>query len=194
MQKCPNCKANIQDKLFKLNRLVDQQKTDLINAFTEHHAEAYCDECFAPLAELASKNIKVLKKEVSEIDKNYIQSFPVLSIDNPKGWDYKVIGLLSKSMSVFPGVEYKASGEQACIHQLRLELLTLNGNAILGTSINYAVIDQSKFSKERIVSVYGTAVYVKNTDSVFPTTHHIATAEYLKIQDQRDLLNKFKIQ
>nr|ARK13448.1 hypothetical protein A6C57_25640 [Fibrella sp. ES10-3-2-2] len=105
---------------------------------------------------------------------------PVVFIQNPLGWEYEVLSMVTGQSTTGTGVfsEFAASmtdlfgmqsgrynaklkaGEEMCFAQLRKQTIQLGGNAVIATDIDYSEVGGDKGML--MVCMAGTAVKVKN--------------------------------
>jgi uncharacterized protein YbjQ (UPF0145 family) len=182
LNNCPNCNADLKSGIFSSNGLISERKSQAINAFTENKAIAHCDKCAPPLLEnaLFSKNNKITPLE-NEFTRA-IPFIPIITLQQPKDWDYKVLRIvtaqsvtgtgviseISSSWSDFLGGQSDRlsnklkSGENICKNKLRAEAALIGANAIIGTDIDYAEVGGDKGML--MVCMAGTAIKLTNLD------------------------------
>ena len=185
---CPNCNKKLNG-LLATSSIISEDATTAINLYYNDSKEAYCTSCSPGLvAEGLNKMSTDLKALVDLI--------PVVTINNPKGWDYTVLNMVSSqsvagtgflsefssSWSDFVGgqsnglAEKVNAGELTCKRKLRYKAALLGGNAVIATDIDYAEVGGAKGML--MVCMAGTAVKVTNLHDV------------VKVDDRLESLNK----
>jgi len=180
---CPNCNAEIKSGIFNNNNIVDNNKIEAINAFTDNKSAAFCDKCANPLLYEAKQKYAKLNQEVQDKLKTDIRHVPVITLQHPDKWDYTVIKLvtaqsvtgegaltefLSSFSEAFGGQSTRLAGklkngENICITNLRMAAIRAGGNAVIACDIDFAQIG----AQERgilMVCMAGTAIELKNPD------------------------------
>ncbi len=191
MNTCPNCQSQIKDNIFKKNPLLDEDRTKFINNFTDQKSINYCLSCGESIFYTAKRNFAKMKKEVIASFKDHVSSFPALSIPHPATWEYEIINLVSRSVSIESTITDLSGIENKILYKLKFDTSKLGGNAIIGLNIAYSFQNQNNFGNSNIINLYGTAVNVKNTD-VFPEQFHSSKKVYIDFEETRQLLNKFE--
>jgi uncharacterized protein YbjQ (UPF0145 family) len=181
-ENCPNCNSKIQQGTFNYNELIDGGRKQLINDFTDNHSEAFCSKCFnAPLIS-AVENYKIQFNENSESLKNAIPHIPLITLQQPLNWNYKVVGMVTGQSVTGTGIvsEIASSftdlfgmqsgnlgnkikeGEEICKAQLRLNAARLGATAIIATDIDYSEVGGGKGML--MVCMSGTAIKLENLE------------------------------
>ncbi len=180
---CPNCKAPIKSGVFNSNIIVtDENKVKVINEFTESKSPAYCTTCVFNLQNQAKIAWSKLMEDAKKTFEKLLTIIPVVTLQNPKDWDYRVLRMvtaqsvtgtgvvseISSSFSDFFGMQSNRlnsklrNGENICKSALRMEAISLGGNAIIATDIDYAEVGGDKGML--MVCMSGTAIKLKNLD------------------------------
>ena len=170
--------------------LKEKKITNYINSFTDKNAKGYCDNCFKENIARANKNYLSIKKEIITAFSEYLIEIPVLTIEVVPKWDFRVIELVSTTLSTKPTNKRKEAEEKESINALRKKTFELGGNAIIGTRIIYSFGDSSNKSYSGILSVYGTAIEVENIN-LFSKRFHKAKEKYNQYIDLQKLVNKY---
>jgi uncharacterized protein YbjQ (UPF0145 family) len=181
-ENCPNCNSKIHLGTFNYNELIDGGRKQLINDFTDNHSEAFCSKCFnAPLIS-ATENYKIQFNENSESLKNAMPHIPVITLQQPLNWNYKVVGMVTGQSVTGTGIisEIASSftdlfgmqsgnlgnkikgGEDICKAQLRLNAAQLGATAVIGTDIDYSEVGGGKGML--MVCMSGTAIKLENLE------------------------------
>lgn len=206
---CPNCDKKL-DGLLSSRYILKDSTTAIINEISEVQKEAYCSDC-APdiLAKYASKIQNEKQALIKEL-KDQLHIVPILTMHNPSGWDYDPIGIISAQSVTGTGLLSEISsswadlmggqsdalsnkllnGENLCKDKLRFSTLTLGGNAIIATDIDYSEVGGARGML--MVCMAGTAIKVKSWSKNFNELEE----EMKKLSDkanQLDKLNKLKI-
>jgi uncharacterized protein YbjQ (UPF0145 family) len=180
---CPNCEKKLNG-LMITKSMVSQETVDFINHFNTNKSEAYCSGCSPILIQnftsLHQERISKLGDEVKKL----LDVIPIITINSPLNWDYKVKGIvsaqsvsgtgfmseLSSSFSDLIGSQSNAlgdklnNGENICRSEIRLKAAMMGGNAIIASDIDYAEVGGTKAML--MVCMAGTAVKLNNLSSV----------------------------
>lgn len=202
-QKCPNCDTPIKSSMFNVNLIVDNEKSrNLIHEFSDNKSPAYCNKCFDPINNNA-RNSWAKEFENAKADyKKWMSLIPIITLQNPKDWDYIVIGIvtaqcvtgtgviseISSSFSDFFGLQSSRldnklrNGENICRQNLQLEAVKKGGNAIIATDVDYAEVGGDKGML--MVCMSGTAIKLNNTDVLFANVdyHKNLIEAYKKVE------------
>lgn len=182
MEVCPSCNAAIKSNLLSSNIILPKSSVDVINWATDRNEIAYCQKCGTPVLNDAVHKIKLEIHTLREDIYQSMRNVPILTINNPLGWDYIAYGIvssqsvtgtgvlseLSQSLDDFFGSSSKTlnsklkDGEEICFAQLRKQAIDLGANAIIGADIDYAELGSGRGMI--MVCCAGTAVYLKNTE------------------------------
>lgn len=181
MDKCPNCNRKLKDNMLGFVSLVNELTTQLINDFLNIDG-IYCTKCCKNLRDKAIKLYKdefnISKKTLEELI-NYV---PVISLNQPLGWDYQVKSLVTSQSVIGTGIlaEFTSDwtdffgttsgtygsklkkGEGLCLSQLKLQAIELGANAVIASDIDYGEAGGTKGML--MICIAGTAVKVLNTD------------------------------
>ncbi len=167
--------------------ILSDQTIAIINSLHNPKAEAYCNECGLNI--LAEKKLAIDTAKavlMAEIE-SLISAIPIITIQNPTKWNFKILGLisaqsisgtgflseLSGSWADFTGGQSLtmsnkvSSGEEICKKKLRLVCALHGGNAIVGTDIDYSEVGGGKGML--MVCMAGTAVIVDLENEDFDT-------------------------
>ena len=181
---CPNCGAPLKDGIFGTNKILATTVADVINAAQETTTEGFCNKCgndlfYTSLSKI-NKELHTLRQQIV----TYIQSIPAISIPNPAGWEYEVIGLVTAQSVTGTGIFSEVSmslsdvlgkesdtmnkkikeAENTCLTRLKNEAFTLGGNAILALDIDYA--EMGSLRGMIMICCTGTAVKVTNSTNI----------------------------
>ena len=182
MDSCPACNAAIKSGLLSSNALLATSSIDVINWATNKKETAYCQKCGTPILNNAVDKLKNRIQALKEELYQNIRNIPILTINNPLGWDYIAFGIvtsqsvtgtgvlseLTQSFDDFFGSSSKTlnsklkDGEEICFTQLRKQAIDLGANAIIGTDVDYAELGSGRGMI--MVCSAGTAVYLNNTE------------------------------
>jgi len=192
MQKCSNCDREIKEGgglgIFIPNEIISDEKIKFINQFIDKTEESYCSKCHLEPHSRATKNFNAIKKEIEEVEKEYMDSLPVLTIENPQGWDYRSIGLVSQSKTI--SANY-SKVEKRVFLNLKINAYNLGGNAVIGTRFSKSYQGERGVENYGNLTVFGTAVEVFNTDR-FPEDYHQAKRIYLSFEETRQMIAQFE--
>jgi len=188
MDYCPTCKSDLKSgQLLKYNnQLIKKETTAFINAFTDENKRAYCDNCVRKYLWIAKRNYKSMEKESTKALDDFINSFPVLTIENPSNWQYEILGLVSFSTTVSSQSDARDKGEAICLQEIKRKTHNLGGNAIIGAKIGY-----SSFHASNIINTYGTAIKILNTE-LFSDSYKNTQKVNMGFITSRDLLKQYE--
>lgn len=195
MKNCPHCKAEIKQTLISNNFLLDQYMVDFINEFTQQSYENYCKSCYKKEHNKALATYQEQTEACKDFLKKNIDNVPIVTVQDPKNWNYSVIsmvtsqsvtgtGVLSEitsSWSDFFGTQSGSfrskliEGENICKNQLRIACLELGGNAIIASDIDYSEAGAGKGML--MVCIAGTAVKASNLSEMGYNAKIIAELE-----------------
>ena len=181
MENCPNCKKEVKQGVFS-NKLLDEQKTEIINYFQEEKKDGYCDKCGSFLFDEANTKLVVERRNIIKNIVSISKNVPLVTIHNPKNWDYDVLGLVTGQSTTGTGVitEFTTvftdffgaqsnrtnkkikNGETMSSLQMVASTLELGGNAVIGVDIDYAEVGGLKGMI--MVCVSGTAIRLNNLE------------------------------
>jgi len=176
-KECPNCNKKL-DGFLASRFIIEQNITDFINSLEEHECAAYCNECGYQIIEKYAYEISGKKRLLTEELNQHIYQIPIVTTHSPKGWDYKVLEMvssqsvsgtgflseLSGSWADFTGGQSNtlaskiSSGEEICKKKIRFQCALIGGNAIIATDIDYSEVGGGKGML--MVCMAGTAVTV----------------------------------
>ena len=183
MENCPNCNKKINpNSIFTSNVLLSPGQIKFINEFIKPEKAAYCGMCGNHQLNLAEQLCREEIENLKKNNKQLIDSTPCLSIDNPLGWQYESVSIitaqstmgtgfiseLSSDWNDIFGLESKtmnrkvSTGEENCMSIIRAKALFLNCNAVIGIDIDYAEVGSLRGMI--LVCVTGTAIKVKNLE------------------------------
>lgn len=178
---CPYCNATIKSGLLSSTTLAMPEITYIINMYHEPKAGRHCSKCVDELARIYVPRFKNEKIDLFNNIKKSIEQIPVITINNPIGWEYDIISMVTAQTTTGTGVisEIASSftdftgaqsgrfnnklkeGENLCFANLRRQAFNLGGNAIIATDIDYGELGGVKGML--MVCMSGTAIYLKNT-------------------------------
>lgn len=185
IETCPNCQKELKQSLLFSNKLLSPDSIAVINAVNNNSAIAYCEKCGNGLLTDALPELR----NCIELLRNEVLSeqleLPVVSINSPYGWEYKVIGLATSQSVTGTGVSTEISmtindlfgtesgtmntklkdAENACISRMRNSAVEMGGNAVIGVSINYSEIGSLRGMM--MVCCTGTVIHVTNAEVCF---------------------------
>ena len=177
---CPNCNTKIKSGFVSVTKLASKNITAIINEYSDNKAEGYCTHCGDLLYSKAKNELINEKKQLNEDLLENISVVPVITAHTPLNWDYKVIemvtgqsvtgtGVIAEFTSTFTDLlglqsnQYNKkikNGENLCLFQIRKQTLSIGGNAIIATDIDYSELGSAKGMI--MVCASGTAVDLVN--------------------------------
>jgi uncharacterized protein YbjQ (UPF0145 family) len=160
---------------------------EALNLALDEERQGGCQQCTGASRPYAIANIERKRLRNQEKIVASASKLPLLSINNPQGWTYRSIGLvtaqtttgtgliseLTTAWTDFFGQQSKVynnkirAGEDLCKTSLRLQTLALGGNAILGIDVDYAEVGGQRAML--MVCMTGTAVEISNIDEICPS-------------------------
>ncbi len=184
---CPNCGTKLKTGILSSVRLLMPNEIEILKAFSDKKSEAYCTQCGTELLTKYKTQILNEQETLHNEIKGLINSIPVISLQNPLGWDYEVIGMVTGQSTTGTGVvsEFTSSftdlfgvqsdrynkklkaGEDLCFTQIRKQTLDLGGNAVIATDIDYSEIGGDKGML--MVCMTGTAINLKDATVIGQT-------------------------
>ena len=196
MQNCSNCDREIKWGglgIFNTNEVISNERISFINQFIDKTEESYCTKCHLEPLSRATKNFNSIKKEIKEVEEEYMNSLPVITLDNPQGWNYRSIGLVKESKSVNTTYATYEKREARAFLNLKINTYNLGGNAVLGAKISRSIHGEGGSERYGRITIYGTAVEVLNTE-VFPEDYHQAKRIYESFEETRQMIAQFEKQ
>lgn len=205
---CPNCNSSIRGGMISGTTLLSNKDTALINEYTASKAQGYCSNCGKSIYELAEEKFNIEKRELNDFLKTNISNIPVISINSPLNWDYKILGMVTGQSTTGTGVitEFTSSftdlfggqsnrhnqklkeGEDLCFTQLRIQTLNMGGNAVIATDIDYSEVGSTKGML--MVCMAGTAVKINKMD-IFEKEKIEIIENLMKINNRLKVINQF---
>jgi len=169
------------------SRYILSDKTNaFINTFNSPNSEGYCNatECGPSLIDDYKQQVNAKKDALNTDILTKLDLIPIVTSHSPLNWEYEVIDIvsaqsvsgtglfseMSASWADFTGSQSNAminklsSGEDICKQKLRYKCLSLGGNAIIATDIDYSEVGGVK--SMLMVCMAGTAVNL-NMDTLF---------------------------
>ena len=116
---------------------------------------------------------------------------PVLTLENPQGWDYRAIGLVKESKSVNTNYASYEKREARTFLNLKINTYNMGGNAVLGAKVSRSIHGVGGSERYGRITIYGTAVEVFNTDR-FPENYQQAKRIYISFEETRQLIAQFE--
>lgn len=179
---CPNCKTELKGGLISSNKLMDSNKTKIINEYHHQKSAGYCNNCGKELYKKYKSDLLNERNKLKKDLQNMISAIPVISTHLPLNWDYNILEMVTGQSTTGTGVltEFSSAitdlfgeqsrrhnqklkaGEDLCFAQLRKQTLDVGGNAVIATDIDYSELGSVKGMI--MVCMAGTAVKLKNTD------------------------------
>ncbi|MGB0778312.1 MAG: heavy metal-binding domain-containing protein [Flavobacteriaceae bacterium] len=207
---CPNCKNELKGGLMSSAKLLDPDKTNIINEYHNKKSEAYCNKCGKKLFGKYKSALFDEKYRISCKLQKFISIIPVISTHSPLNWDYNILEMVTGQSTTGTGVisEFTSSftdlfgaqsgrhnkklksGEDMCFAQLRKQALDLGGNAVIATDIDYSELGAGKGMI--MVCMAGTAVQLKNSD-VLGQQKAKQIDELVSLNDRLRYLGQFQL-
>jgi uncharacterized protein YbjQ (UPF0145 family) len=207
---CPNCGTKLKSGILSSTKLLNDNKTKIINEYHTTKAEAYCSKCGDNLYTDYENQLKVERKKIGNQIHNIIDTIPVISIHTPLNWDYEILQMVTGQSTTGTGVisEFSSSftdlfglqsdrynkklkaGENICFTQLRKQTLDIGGNAVIATDIDYSEVGGEKGML--MVCMAGTAIKLKNT-SVFGQDKVNKIEELVTLNERLKALSVYEI-
>lgn len=179
---CPNCKEAFREAFFNSNHITPSSLTDFINEFSGIKAEAFCDKCKGPLVNRSRDQLHTKLNLVKNSLQGLINDVPVITLQNPRNWDFQVMDMVTAQSVTGTGVVSEISssisdlfgsqsnrlntklknGEDICKTQIRLAAVSLGANAVIALDIDYAEVGGDKGML--MVCMAGTAIRLNNPE------------------------------
>lgn len=177
---CPHCKTKIKDGVWNSVYLLNEQQTKLINEYIDEKQDGYCSKCGEKLIKDATTKRDEEFEMLSGNIKTWLPLIPVVTLQQPFEWDYRVMRMITAQSTMGTGVfteltssftdlvgrqsgsynEKLKQGENNCLDQMRTQALNIGANAVIGVDIDYSDIGGAKSMV--MVCMSGTAIYLKN--------------------------------
>ncbi|WP_037315074.1 heavy metal-binding domain-containing protein [Salegentibacter sp. Hel_I_6] len=211
LERCPNCQEDLKNSFLKNNRLISQNKTNIINEYIDSKSMHYCSKCGDVLYDKYRLQFQKEKSEISNTLKNLISSIPVITTHSPLNWRYNILemvtgqsttgtGVLTEFTSTFTDLIGSQSGrhnqkikagEEMCFFQLRKQTLDLGGNAVIATDIDYSEVGAGKGML--MVCMSGTAVSIYNPE-ILGVEKEKRIDELQELNSRLNYLNQFNLE
>jgi uncharacterized protein YbjQ (UPF0145 family) len=202
---CPNCQKKIGG-LLSSNYILDEDQNNFIRVFHADKNEAYCYDCGYQLVIACKAKLRHQKEELKEEIALLLTNIPIVTLQNPKDWDYTVVDMVTAQSVSGTGIVSEiasswtdllggqsdilgnklSNGEQICKNQLRLKALNIGANCIIATDIDYAEVGGTKGML--MVCMSGTAVVLNNIHEVLKEK----SEKLLNLQVSIDKLDRLK--
>ena len=160
------------------NQLLTQNQLALINAWASEPLETACNKCGDESLIEARKDLQANVSRAQHDLRNLIDLVPIVSLQNPMGWSYEPMGLVTAQTVTGTGIfsdvtsaftdlfgtqsgTYNAKlreGEDACKASLRLQAIEQGGNAIAAVDVDYAEVGGTRAML--MVCMTGTVIRV----------------------------------
>lgn len=170
--------------MFGANAPVGHQAVALINAHEGTDLVAACQKCAGDRVATARAALVAERDTVMSALEANLMLLPIVSLQNPQGWYYKSIGIVTAQSTTGTGMfsdvasaftdvfgaqsnaynNKLRAGENICKASLRMQALEQNGNAILAADVDYSEVGGQRAML--MVCMTGTVVEVTNV-SIF---------------------------
>jgi uncharacterized protein YbjQ (UPF0145 family) len=181
-QICPNCKEPLKSSFFGANKLLTSSQLIIVNSVDGNNYTALCNKCGDQIFEKAYQKIGNEIKQANIELRNLAVHLPIVTTHHPYNWEYVTLGMATAQTTTGTGVltELTSSisdlfggqsnrhnskikyGEFLCCEQLRAQAIAMEGNAIIGTDIDYAEVGGDKGML--MVCMSGTVIQLKNLE------------------------------
>ena len=208
---CPNCESELKSSLMSSTKLLDNDKTRIINEYHDQKSNGYCNKCGKELYDKYKSRLLDEKVKITNRLEKLISAIPVISTHSPLNWDYNILQMVTGQSTTGTGVisEFTSSftdlfgaqsgrhnkklkyGEDMCFAQLRKQALDIGGNAVIATDIDYSELGAGKGMI--MVCMAGTAVKLTNSD-VLGQQKAKQIDELVSINDRLRHLSQYKTQ
>ena len=192
--------------MLSSNYILNQNQIDFIRTIHEDKKEAYCHDCGVKLVISYKAELSIQKEELKAAVSKLIINIPVVTLQNPKNWDYTVIDMVTAQSVSGTGLiaEIASSwtdslggqsdilsnklnkGEEICKNKLRLKCTDIGANCVIATDIDYAEVGGVKGML--MVCMSGTAVVLNNIADMLPKQ----SENLKKLQSCMDELTRIK--
>jgi len=208
--KCPNCGTELKGGLMSSVKLLNSEKTSVINEYYDKKSDGYCSKCGKELYSKYKSELLTEKDKLTTKIQQLIKNLPVISTHSPLNWDYNILDMVTGQSTTGTGVisEFTSSftdlfgaqsgrhntklkaGEDMCFTQLRKQTLDQGGNAVIATDIDYSELGASKGMI--MVCMAGTAVKLNNSEVLGEEKAKLIN-ELIKINDRLRHLGKYSV-
>ncbi|HVI46520.1 MAG TPA: heavy metal-binding domain-containing protein [Chitinophaga sp.] len=179
---CPNCGTKIKSGIFGSNELLSAEKCALISEMNSTPKTTGCEKCSGAIYNNAIAAFRKKREEMLAKIQQHIHHIPIVTAQNPYGWEYKTLSIvtgqsttgtgvfaeISSSWTDFFGMQSNAynrkiaHGESLCAQQVRQKAIQVGGNAIIAADIDYTELGAEKGMI--MVAMSGTAIKLTNLD------------------------------
>lgn len=178
---CTNCESELKSSFMNKVSKTDDRFNKIVNEILNLNV-SYCTNC-SHTVQLKSDTYLIDKQvEYRNEFSEKIKSIPVITLQNPKDWNYKPLSMVTSQSVTGTGVFTEISssitdllggqsdrlnskirqGENICVNQLRLSCFNIGGNAVIATDIDYAELGGGKGMI--MVCMSGTAIKLENPE------------------------------
>jgi uncharacterized protein YbjQ (UPF0145 family) len=185
MAECGNCGEALKSGFISENWELAPAKIAAIN-LAGNHLETACNKCGDSLWSEAKVSLEGERFRLQQALPDALSNVPIASIHSPARWEYDVLsvvtaqsvtgtGLFSDVTSAFTDLfgtqsgSYNAKlreGENLCKTAMRVQALSLDGNAIVAADVDYAEVGGQRAML--MVCMTGTAIRLTNAEQVAP--------------------------
>jgi uncharacterized protein YbjQ (UPF0145 family) len=182
LKECPLCGESIGSGIFGSNSLISPSVAALIKEYCPEQSVRRCEKCASGILGNAKERFTAERNGLVRIIQTELQAIPILSLQAPLHWDYRVCGLVTGQSVIGTGPlsEFSSAitdlfgsqsnayrrkikeGENHCATMLRNEAFEIGGNAVLAADVDYAELGGSKGML--MVCMTGTAVLLGNAE------------------------------
>lgn len=180
---CPNCNTKLKGLVSSI-KLYSNAEMNFIQEYANVSDQYLCAKCGKDQFENAKQNYisdqNLIKNEI----KRYYRSFPILTIQPQKEWQFDALGIVTAQATMDNRVSSKSlldmllgvndnvvdldtsanTGEKSCMELLRQKTYALGGNAVVGIDIDYAEFGLK--GELMLICMAGTAIKINDLDKV----------------------------
>lgn len=177
--KCDNCGKEASNRMFSDNRLLSETETSIANYYSLEKKNSFCLSCKG--SSIRENEIRI-QTDLKDAKKEYtiaLERIPIVTLHNPAGWDYEIVGIVTAQSVVGTGLATEFASaftdllgmesqrhnnklrecEQTSFNLLRKNAAELGCNAVIATGLNYAEVGGVKGML--LVAAFGTAIKLK---------------------------------
>lgn len=92
---CPNCKTELKKGLMSSIKLLNSDKTKIINEYHDQNSDGYCNKCGKELYNKYNSKLLDEKSQLTRKLRKLISSIPVISTHTPLNWDYNILDMVT---------------------------------------------------------------------------------------------------
>lgn len=180
MDTCNNCSTEIFNGILSKNLRLSDLQIKIISEYTNDSSTDYCQACGEDKFRLARMSLQEEYISLTDYIQRFIFVIPITAIDNPHGWIYNHVGVVSahtilRSRELTNSIDQLSSMDLSAVHptnitlckkeetsyqQLRFNCLNAGGNAIIGLRKSFNTFTHATIKIH--LNMYGSAVRLES--------------------------------